>query len=502
MSKKALLLSVAVVLQAEVVDNNLTTTKENSLPTKPFSKAIAVSDIRTQLKEARELTISKKINEALEIMQKLYENNPNNIDVNRDYARYLFWNGDVSQAYKHIQLTGDSSSKLYKQIYNAYHLNKLKQIKSSTKKIKYIKNLDIFAQNNYDVMWTLMKAYIKKYQFSNALKIAQKIAKLYPKSIEAHESVARLLYWKKRYYESLSYYTKMEKIFHKSYAKEKRKVRLAIRDRNKVKKLKSKPKPLYSVAKTDTFKENDDLRYRVTNLLINKKQEHMIGIGYDYFKFSDKRYTDNTKYIEATFPIRSFVLYNKIEDTHRYGLHDTQYYAELYPTMPKPWWGYLTFTFTPDADFYAKYSIGWFQYYDVSNWEFSLGYKYAKYSDSSTNTIVGSYTYYFTDLLYFTQKLYYVTDNDSWSVSNRVDYKISNKQRYYFGYIKSDSYEDDDYISNILRKGIKSDKFILGVELPIKEYHSVGFDTSYEKLNAPNNDYNRKELNLYYRYHW
>jgi YaiO family outer membrane protein len=491
-----------VILHAEITDYNITTEQNKMSEIKPFPKVLHYEDLTIELKKARELAINKQINQALEIMQRLYQENPNNIEVNTNYARYLFWNNNASKAYKHIKLAGDTSSKLYRQIYNAYHLNKIKNIKNSNQKIKYIKNLDTLAQNDYDIMWILMKTYIKKNQFTNALITAKKLTRLYPKSTEAHESVARLLYWKKRYHQSLEYYTKIEKKFHKSYSKEKRKVRLAIKNTKKSKVAKTKQHKINTQVITNTFKENPDLRYRITNLLISKKQEYMLGFGYDYFKFSDKRYTDNTKYIEATFPIGSFILYNKIEDTHRYGMHDTQYYAELYPTMPKPWWGYLEFTFTPDADFYAKYSIGWFQYYDIGNWEFSLGYKYAKYIESGINTIVGSYTYYFNDKLYFTQKLYYVTNNESWSVNNRLDYKISNKHKYYFAYIKSDSYDGEDYISSILRKNIKSDKYILGAEFPILEHHSVGFDTSYEDFDTINNNYSRKELNVYYRYHW
>jgi len=490
----SLILSYSSILLAQsIVDTNLT--NNYNFKSKPILKQDIV---RQELKDINTLATNKQLKKALPLAKKLYINNPTRKDVAQNYAKLLFWDGQVDSAYSVLKSSGDSSSKLYKQIYISKALKNINSFKSSTKKIKTIDKLESFAQKDYEILWTKMQAYIKLHQFYNALKVAKKLHRLYPKSIEAHESMARLYFWTKRYKSSLNTYYALRKKTNKSYAKEIRKVKNAIAIRNKPKVIPTKEKEL------DTkFAVNDKFKYKAIPLSVeNEKKAHMVGIGYDYFEFSDKRYTDNTKYIEATIPVWDFVLYNRVDDTHRYGLHDTQYYAELYPTMPKPWWGYLSLSFTPSADFYSKYSIGWHQYYDIGNWEFGLGYNYAKYSDIHTNTLIALYTYYFNDNLYFTQTGYYVTSNKSWSVSNRLDYKVAPHHKYYISYIKSDSYENDDQISIILRNNIKSDKFLIGCEVPVYMNYHLGLDASYEDFDAKNNNYSRKELNTYFRYYW
>lgn len=481
------------------VPNNIGSLTTDTNVQKEVHKLLSINQ---QVEKINQLAINKQLSKALPMISKLYDENPTNKNVAQTYAKLLFWDGKVDKASDILTKSGDTSSKLYKQIYTSKHIHNLKTIKSSTQKIKTIKSLEPFAQKDYEIMWIMMNAYIKKHQYYHALKTAKEISKLYPKSIEAKESVARLYFWTKNYNKSLSVYKSLKASTHKPYTKEIRQLKRALYNRHHHKNTKH-TKIVKKDNKPELFETNDDLQYQVMKLSRQKEHtEYMVGIGYDYFRFSDKRYTDNTKYIEATIPIGDFILYNKIEDTHRYGLHDTQYYAELYPTMPKPWWGYLSFSFTPSADFYAKYSIGWHQYYDIGNWEFGLGYNYAKYSTIHTNTIIALYTYYFTDNLYFTQTGYYVPSNKSWSIVNKIDYKLENHHKYYFEYIKSDSYENDDEISILLRNDIKSDKFQAGFEVPIVDNYHLGTDVSYEKFDTRNNSYNRKELNVYFRYYW
>jgi len=483
--------------------------KPDTLQVNPTTQAKLdkLLDVNQELQRANKLAVSNYLQDALEITKKLNQQYPDNKDVHKTYAKFLFWNGNINEAYNHIVASGDTESKLYHQIYTSKMIYNIKKIKSSKKRLEYIATLDKSLQNNYDIMWLVMNAYIKQHKYVSAFNQAKKISNLYPKSQEAKEAMARLLYWRKHYYESLNLYKKLEKEYGVSYKKEIKKLRRAIYYRDKQRNTKnSTVKEQKKVKKTEVnsvFSENENLRYRMTNLLItNHNYKHMVGVGYDYFKYSIDRDTDNTKYIEATLPIYGWTLYNRVENTHRYGLEDTRYYAELYPTMPKPWWGYLSFSFTPSADFYAKYSIGWHQYYDIGNWEFGLGYNYAKYSSLSTNTLIANYTYYFNDNLFFTQTYYYVTDNESWSLSNKLEYRNSKMNKYYISYIKSDAYEENDEIGIKSSTNIKSDKFALGGEIPFATHYSFGFDVSYEKFDTKYVDYNKKELNMYLRYYW
>jgi len=485
-----------------------------------FSSVVLQASVETSyaIEQINKLVLQKRVKEALALAEDMYSQNSKDSKLAQTYAKLLFWDNQVDKAYSIINASGDRESKLYKQISVAKNIKDIKSTDSADKKIEKIEKLDSFAKSDYDVLWNKMKAYIAKKEFNKALSVAQELERLYPKSIEAKESVARLYFWTKQYRESLAKYNSLEKLGKKSYKKEIVKLENALEPK-KVKKVKYAKKRVVKKRKVvkrrvkkshivkkkpkKIFVTNDDLQYEVMSSAKEQtKKEYMVGIGYDYFRFSDKRYTDNTKYIEATLPIGGFTLYNRIDDTHRYGLHDIQYSAELYPTMPKPWWGYLSLSFTPSADFYSKYSIGWHQYYDIGSWEFGLGYNYAKYSAIHTNTLIALYTYYFNDNLYFTQTGFYVTSNKSWAISNRLDYKVAPHHKYYISYVRSDSYESDDQISIILRDDVTVDKFQAGCEVPINENYYIGGNVGYEKFDVPTKNYNRKELNIFVRYYW
>ena len=480
---------------------------------------LSLKSTDTLLHDAKNLSINNKLQDALRISKYLLAKEPNNQEVIKLYAKLLFWNSKPKEAYEYIQRVGDNNSTLYRQIYITKSIKELKSIKESKLKIKYIENLDKFARDDYDIMWIEQQSFIYTSDMPSALKVAIVLKHKYPQSREANETVARLQFWNSKFKQSLTSYKELQEIYGKdSYIKEIEQLLNILKGRGKISASSTSKPYAILIAKIDKL-YYDGKKNQAVILFQSQSNEvknyikstyrllydaltmrHMIGVGVTKSMYSIDRQRDESFYIEGVFPISQYTLYAKLEQTHRYGKEDIRLLGELYPKLPKPFWGYISFSMTPEADFYSTYSLGWHQYYDIDKWEFGLGYDYSNYTADSTGIWSGEYSYTIDADLTIGQVLYYVPTNSSWAVINRIKYAKSNHTSWSVEYAISHSNEKIENSS--IFSGTDSDKLKVSTETAINDTIHMGLDLSFKYFEGKNIKYNQQSIGIFIRNYW
>ena len=476
-----------------IVDKNDTNISKQSIETKNPQELYA---------NIQKLAITNHLMEAITKAKKATLKYPDNALLNSLYAKLLFWNKEPSKAKKIMDNYKDFNNKLYKKIYISWAIDKLKSKKSTNSKLHFIYALEPFAKNDYDILWTKIELNIKRKHLKTALRVTKKLVKKYPKSKEAHERLATLLFWNRHYYKSLRYYRKISKIYKTSYRKEIHRLRHIIylrkrlREKRRLEKISKKIAMRKQIEHTAIIKRDTPL-----NDYSKLSKKHMLGMGYKRASFSDNRYKDYTHYIETSFDLFDNPLYIQIENTFRYGLHDTKIEGEFYPTLPKPYWGYFSFSYTPNAKFFSKYSLGWHQYYSHKAWQFGVGYTYNKYKKASIQLLSSEYSYYFTDLLYVKQNLRYIPSNKSWAILNQITKETTKKTLgWHISFIVSHSNEKIDSLD--MFKGTDSKSFEAGLEYPIKDKITIGTNIKKGWFKDKYTKYNRINSEIFLRFYW
>ncbi len=480
---------------------------------------LSLKSTNTLLYDARNLSINDKLQDALKISKYLLSKEPNNQEVIKFHAKLLFWDSKPEQAYGYIQRTKDNNSTLYKQIYITKSIKKLKSIKKSKDKIVYIKSLDSFAKSDYDVMWIEQQSFAESSDIPKALSVATELKQKYPQSREANETVARLQFWNSKFQQSLDSYRELQQIYGEgSYSKEIEQLERILNGKNmatssikikpyaniisKIDKLyhdgKKEQASLLYEAQSRDIKEYIKSTYRLLYDALTMR--HMVGLGVTKSVYSIDRQRDESFYLEGVFPISQYTLYAKLEQTQRYGKEDTRLLGELYPKLPKPFWGYISFSITPEADFYSSYSLGWHQYYDIDKWEFGLGYEYSNYTTDSISILSGEYSYTIDTDLHIGQVIYYVPTNSSWAVINRIKYAKSNHTSWSVEYAISHSNEKIENSS--IFSGTDSDKLKVSTETAISDTIHMGLDLSFEYFEGKNIKYNQQSIGIFIRNYW
>lgn len=449
-----------------------------------LAPALPAEDINATIARIEALSVSGHLKEARSILSECLKKEPDMIRPHLLYAKFLYWDAKPILAKEAIEPYKMYDKELYEKIYTAWAVTMLKKEKTPRSKIEFIRTLMPSVQESYDVRWKAIESYIRIKQFKKALSLTKALVRKYPQSREAQERLATLLFWNGQFQNSLHQYITLQKQYGNHYKKQIRQLKIIVHKRpaHKVRPKKSAPDIAQKTQKKHPAK-------------------HMAGAGIHHASFSDKRYKDETYYIEATLPINTYTLYIKAQHTDRYGLKDSKISGEFYPKMPEPYWGYLSFSFTPQADFFSKESLGWHQFYGYKQWQFGLGYEWGAYKSENIGLLSGEYSYYFTDSLYGRQAFYYVPSNHSWALLSELKYQTPQHLEWHITYTVSASNEKKE-ASNLLGKTDKK-HIELGGEHPLYQNYTIGMKLGKEWLKSEyQNKYRRSYFDLSLRYRW
>ncbi len=438
------------------------------------SKSYTIDDIN-------KIAISGNINNALIILNKKLIQESNNSSLHLLNAKLLYWKGDTNRAIEEIVPYKKRDFTLYKKIYIAWAYNKLKNIKSINKKIYFINSLEEFAKYSYDILWIYIDSQIKKGKLKNALYLTKKLVKKYPHSQEAKERLAQLLFWNHYYKSSLKEYKKLSKKYKKSYFKEISKLKKAIYNSSK------KEKKLLTLQK------------KIIKTVKSKK-EYMVGISIKRRYFSDKRYKDLTHQLETTFYIKEYAIYISLQNTKRYNKSDIKVYTEIYPKLPKPQWGFISLSFSPNSKFFAKYSLGWHYYYDYKKLEVGVGFELSKYKNSYITLLSAEYSYYLSGNILWQQKLYYAPKSDSYALINKIKYEKSKHKYIYFSYLKSNTKENIE--NSVKFTSTKKNQVKVGFEYKLNTNYSILGEVAKKRFKNRNLSYSSTDVKFSLRYYW
>jgi len=430
-----------------------------------------------------------KIPQAYRLSQKLYHKCPDTSHT-RLYAKLAFWSGDISAASRMID-SFDKNSTLYHQIYAAKVIHELKNGLFPT--------IPSFLQDDYDVLAARINAEIKRKHFEKAYRLSQRLYNRYH-TREGLELQANLLFWMKRYDESL-------KLFQRLSDREKiRQIRQIILDEK--------------LARTDqliteAWQQSDKKLARETFKSLNKQEQslyrtryrdnacraestRMLGIGFDHISYSDHRYRDHTNYLEFTIPIEKTTVYGKLEDTDRYGLNDKKLSLEIYPPGMYGYWGYFSFSITPDADFYSHYSAGANIYKDFGSEEIGIGYLYSHYDLQDSHLAHLEYTHFFSDYLSLKGAYYYEFFSNSYAIEAEGRYATPCHLELKLTYVYSSSNEllTD---SRILKD--RGHNLQLWAEYPLTRSLSIGGKALWQQSLADPR-YTTHGFSLFFRKYW
>lgn len=359
----------------------------------------------------------------------------------------------------------------------AQNIKKINNFNSPNEALNFIKKQPRNIQNRYDMLILKVQAYTANNDFDNALKSAQMLNILYPKSLEAKEMEANILFWKKEFDESI-------KILEDLYKKTKNRYYL---DRSYIVKN----------AKLEFRTENNNK----INEQNNENEKH-IEVGFEHNSYSDRRYQDQKEYIQAKFPYLDKTIVLTAENISKFNKNDKNIAGELYFKSDNKKWGFINVSASPTSNFMPKYTLGIHLYKGIDSIEMGLGYEYTKYPNQNAHTLMPEYRYYLPNNWYINQTLYYVINNKSFAILNKIGKEAEKKYKYHIGYIYGDSNEAIE--AQDMFKNTTSNRFELAGELYIWQNWSIGSNLSkeYYKNNETGYKFNKSGAFIYLRRCW
>ncbi len=440
---------------------------EKLLNTSPKKALVYIERLSMQERNSYDLHLlyvqslirSSALVRAEEEAQKFYRDYPKSEESRHLLANILFWNGKYSQSLKHYEAlyAQEQKSVIKEQIANVKNAQEAALKKMDiAQQIKFYKKRYASQKKPEDGM-KLARLYIETGATDPAFKLLESMVTRYPRDLE----VSRL------YMASL----------------------LKLYQRGKANHL------LYELGEEsqEALKEKYPLLYCRT--LVNKLE--IGGIFYDY---SDTRYSDNTFYIQYETPIKEYVAVGRLQETWRYGLRDTKLQADLYRAFKNFWWGYVTFSFSPEANFMPIVNTGAHIYKDIDWLELGFGYEYSHYRTADVHMLIPEYSIFFLQGFTWMQKLYYVPASASYALVSQLGYESNCHYKIQGEYTWSDS---NEYIeNNDAFQNSKSHMWRFSGEYRFRPEWTVGGALSYSNYYTDVGAYSRSGLNLFIRKAW
>ncbi len=427
----------------------------------------------------------------------------------------------------------------------------------------YAQTLEKSIRESYDLHLLYIQALIRSGELAQAEREAQLFYNDFPESSEAQQMLADLLFWQGRFVESLEHYHALyaktpspalkEKISEVESAQQDAFAKLNIVEQIKHYKVcfeeQQKPRDglklaqlylktgavepaldvleslamkyprdleitrLYMVSLLNTYHKSDanHLLYRIDEeerTLLQEKYPFVycrtlvnkLEIGGYAFTYSDQRYSDNTFYIQYETPVQEYILVALLQETWRYGLRDTDIQADLYRAFEDQWWGYLTFSFSPEANFMPNFGGGGHLYKDIGPFELGFGYEYSHYSNSDVHMFVPEYSYYFWSGFTWNQKLYYVPASKSYAIFSLLGYESSCHYKLQVDYTWANSNERIERVE--VFQNSKSNELRIAGEYRLMPEWAVGGSLSWGSYVTDVDQYSKDGLQLYIRRAW
>ncbi|MBI3303597.1 MAG: YaiO family outer membrane beta-barrel protein [Deltaproteobacteria bacterium] len=330
-----------------------------------------------RLAQARAFEANKQYDQAMAAYRQYLAAQPEDDEVRGALARVLSWQGEYDEAIA-----------LYK---------------------------DILPRHPADLDVRVALARVKSWQkkFAEARQLYEGVLSEDAKNLEAQRGLADTLYWSGEYALALRLY---EEMFAATPDPEiARRIKAVRSELTRVTSLRS----LRTLA--DKEKLEPFLPYR-----------NYFKIGYSHFTYTKNIPDEQDWLFEALAkPIGTQTIVARIEALDRFGLHDTLVSGELYSPLWEKAWGYVGAAVGINPEFVPKWTLGGevFQSLGIlhpalSFLEPSFGYRRMTFRATEIDLLTPGVTLYFPYNMWLTEKVYYVPDTNSKSLSSALTWRV------------------------------------------------------------------------------
>jgi len=430
-----------------------------------------------------------RIRHARELAEALYRRCPERRNA-RLYAKLAFWDKDIRTAYS-LRKFLDPESSLFRQISASHVIREIERGKRP--------DIPDFLQEDYDVIIARIRASIRRKNFENAYRLSRILYRKY-RSREALELQANLLLWMERYRESLPLFSRL------GNAKRVEEIRQIILDRKLEETNRRIRKAWFDSDRTAARKIFDGLSEKERTLYRKKYRQnacrvetmHMLGMGFDQVSYSDHRYRDHTDYLEFTLPVENYTLYGKLEQTDRYRMKDRKLSMEIYPPGRNGYWGYFSFSVTPDADFYSRYSAGAYLYREFEREQIGFGYLFSHYDLQDSQVVQLDFTHYLSDYMTLRGVSYYDLVSHSYALLGEWRYTTPCHLDLKGTYVYSSS---NELLQDTRMLHDRGHNFQFDLEYPLGKSLSIGGRLLWQQ-SLGENRYTTRGVSLFIRTYW
>jgi YaiO family outer membrane protein len=159
-----------------------------------------------------------------------------------------------------------------------------------------------------------------------------------------------------------------------------------------------------------------------------------VKVGYSHFSYTKNIPDEKNWLFEAARSLGTQTLVGRVEALDRFRSHDTLLSGELYSPLWQDAWGYIGAAVGTDPQFTPRWTAGGevFQGLGVVHpmlafVEPSFGYRHLSFQSSDVNILTPGITVYSPFNVWLTEKVYYVPENDSCSVSSTLTWRATDR---------------------------------------------------------------------------
>jgi YaiO family outer membrane protein len=360
-----------------------------------------VSNYDEKIQQVKEFIKRQDFSMAEELLRELNKEYPKNSEILFLLGKTLFWQGKYAETLEVLR--------------EVYHLSPSEEVEKEIEKVEITLELRkaenferdgmreeakrlylmMFEQNKnkYESGYKLGMIYFKEKDYKRAKEIFENLMNLFPEDIGFKELYAEAL------------------ILSREYGK----------------------------AKKFLFSQSEEVKDKIKQ----RREDLFCRVRTDFIKISSASYSlsPSTRQPEKEYSIEmsqklknlSFVL--NLSDIKRYGLNDKQIHLDIYSSIGKRSWGYLSFYYSPDADFLPQTVYGGEIYQGYKNFEFSLGYTHMNFRYSKIDILYPGLMLHLPHNFVLREKFYYVPKTGSSSLVNSLGYNPKCKVwfNYFFG---------------------------------------------------------------------
>jgi len=257
----------------------------------------------------------------------------------------------------------------------------------------------------------------------------------------------------------------------------------------------------YEKAKTFLFSQPEEVKEKIKQ----KREDLFCRVYANYIKISSAFYSlsPSTRQSEKEYSIEISQKFNDLSfvmnfsEIKRYGLEDKQIHLDVYSILGRKTWGYLSFYYSPDAEFLPQTAYGGEIFQGYKNFEFSLGYTRMNFKNEKVDIFYPGFIIYLPYNFVIEEKLYYVPKTGGFSLVNSLSYNPMCKVWLKYSVGIGTSAEKIGAYNDIKKYNTYFHKF--EGELPLKNNLSAGLEALFEHREGL---YNKKGVNLFLKYWW